>query len=65
MRAYKAADVSGDGTISRSEFPLLLKYIVYFDNVWEKFASLDKDGDHQLNMEEFHQVFCQQLLGFQ
>ena len=55
MIADKAADVSGDGTISRKEFPLLLKYIVYFDNVWEKFASLDKDGDHQLNMEEFHQ----------
>eukprot|EP01043_Picozoa_sp_COSAG02_P015654 COSAG02_NODE_672_length_18655_cov_7.874003_6_plen_2500_part_00 len=55
MRAYKAADLSQDGTITRDEFPLLLKYIVYFDNLWEKFDSIDKDGDHQLNMEEFHQ----------
>lgn len=55
MRAYRAADLQHDGTISRDEFPLLLKYIVYFDKLWEKFDSMDKDGDHQLNLEEFHQ----------
>jgi Ca2+-binding EF-hand superfamily protein len=55
MRAYKAADVNQNGLISRDEFPLLLKYLVYFDNLWEKFAAIDKDGDHQLNVKEFHE----------
>ena len=36
MRAYKAADVDSSGYIGRREFGLLLKYLVYFDQMWDK-----------------------------
>jgi hypothetical protein len=39
-RAYKAADVSGDGFIGRLEFRRLLHYIVYFNNLWHLFAQV-------------------------
>ena len=37
IRAYKAADKSGDGFIERSEFTKLLHFIVYFTNCWRLF----------------------------
>ena len=55
MRAYKAADRSGDGFIGRREFRLLLKYMVYFNNVFHKFAEIDADGDRRLTASEFHE----------
>ena len=42
MRAYKAADKSGDGFIERREFRLLLHYLVYFNNIFHKFEEIDK-----------------------
>ena len=33
MRAYKAADVDGNGFITRKEFRLLLEYLVFFNKV--------------------------------
>lgn len=54
MRAYKAADVDGSGYIGRKEFGLLLKYLVYFNQMWDKFAELDRDGDGRLDVNEFH-----------
>jgi hypothetical protein len=39
MRAYHAADASHDGFIERSEFMKLLKYLVYFNNLWHKFGT--------------------------
>eukprot|EP01051_Picozoa_sp_SAG22_P013693 SAG22_NODE_1562_length_4115_cov_3.076693_3_plen_187_part_01 len=53
MRAYKAADTSGDGFIERREFKKLLHYLVYFNGLWHKFEELDKDGDHRLSLHEF------------
>ena len=53
MRAYKTADVSGDGFIERREFRLLLKYIVYFNELWDKFEEIDSDGDRRLSEDEF------------
>ena len=53
MRAYKAADVSGDGLIGRREFRLLLKYLVYFNDLWDKFEEIDENGDRRLSAEEF------------
>ena len=41
MRAYKAADRNGDGFIKRREFRLLLKYIIYFDEMWDHFEQID------------------------
>lgn len=53
MRAYKAADVNNDGFIRRREFRLLLKYIIYFNGLWEKFDSIDSNHDHRLDLAEF------------
>eukprot|EP01052_Picozoa_sp_SAG31_P003783 SAG31_NODE_149_length_22476_cov_41.827189_10_plen_1989_part_00 len=53
MRAYKAADKSGDGLIERREFDKLLHYMVYFNDLWGKFQLLDKDGDRRLTLDEF------------
>ena len=53
MRAYKAADKGHDGFIQRREFRLLLKYIVYFNKLWDKFEEIDSDGDRRLTLEEF------------
>ena len=53
MRAYKAADKSGDGFIERSEFKKLLHYLVYFGGLWDKFEQIDQDGDRRLSREEF------------
>ena len=53
MAAYKAADRSGDGFVSRSEFGYFLRFIVYYNNLWSIFAALDKDNDHRVSKEEF------------
>jgi Ca2+-binding EF-hand superfamily protein len=53
MRAYKAADRNGDGFIRRREFRLLLKYIIYFNDMWERFDEIDRDHDHRLTLAEF------------
>ena len=47
LRAYKAADRTGDGFITRKEFRLLLQGLRYFHGVWARFASLDADGDRK------------------
>jgi Ca2+-binding EF-hand superfamily protein len=53
MRAYQAADKSGDGLIERREFAQLLHMLVFFNNVWHKFEEIDSDGDSRLDLEEF------------
>ena len=53
MRAYKAADRNGDGFIKRREFRLLLKYIIYFNEMWDHFEQIDVDGDHRMSPSEF------------
>ena len=53
MRAYKAADRDGNGWVGRREFRLLLKYVVYFNNLWHKFEEIDEDGDRRLTEREF------------
>jgi Ca2+-binding EF-hand superfamily protein len=53
MRAYMAADTSGDSFIGRAEFAKLLRYIVYFNNLWEKFEEIDSDHDRRLSADEF------------
>ena len=61
MRAYKAADLSGDGFIGRREFPHLLKYLVYFNNLWKQFDIIDSDHNGRLDVKEMHEA--SQMLG--
>jgi Ca2+-binding EF-hand superfamily protein len=61
MRAYKAADLSGDGYIGRREFPHLLKYLVYFNNLWKQFDIIDSDHNGRLDVKEMHEA--SQMLG--
>ena len=53
MRAYKAADRDGNGFVTRREFKKLLHFLVYFNDLWHTFESIDKDGDRRLTLEEF------------
>jgi Ca2+-binding EF-hand superfamily protein len=53
MRAYKAADRNGDGFIKRREFRLLLRYVMYFNELWHKFEEIDVDDDRRLSLDEF------------
>jgi len=53
MRAYKAADKDNDSRIERREFGTLLRLLVYFNEVWDVFDSLDRDDDHRLGPSEF------------
>ena len=53
IRAYKAADRSGNGLIERREFRLLLQHLVYFNNLHHKFAEIDANHDRRLSLEEF------------
>ena len=48
IRAYKAADRTGDGFITRKEFRLVLQGLRYFNGVWARFESLDSDDDRKL-----------------
>ena len=53
MRAYHAADVTGDGWIGRREFRLLLKYLTYFNDLWHKFEEVDVSHDRRISPDEF------------
>ncbi|KAJ3186089.1 hypothetical protein HDU85_001007 [Gaertneriomyces sp. JEL0708] len=53
MRAYRAADLSNDGFITRSEFGDLLYYLDTLEDVYDLFKDLDKDGDRRLSKDEF------------
>jgi len=56
MRAYKHTDKSGDGFVSRDEFPAFLQFIVYYNNLWSIFSTVDTDGDRRISKEEFASV---------
>jgi hypothetical protein len=46
-RAYKAADVSGNGFVGRQEFGRFLKYLEFFNTNWSKFEQIE--GNVQLS----------------
>jgi Ca2+-binding EF-hand superfamily protein len=53
MAAYKAADRSGNGFVERKEYGYLLRYMVYYNNLWNLFATIDDDGDRRISLDEF------------
>jgi hypothetical protein len=55
MRAYKTADVSGDGLVQRTELNNLLTFIVVYEKLWNLFAHVDTNGDKRLSRDEFMQ----------
>ena len=52
MRAYKAADKSGNGFIGRKEFSYFLKYIVHYNELWRTFQQIDRSNDRRISMQE-------------
>ncbi len=61
MRAYRAAEVNGDGLIGRREFRLLLEYLVFFCQAWQDFEQFDYDDKHTLSKSDF--IACCEQLG--
>eukprot|EP01047_Picozoa_sp_COSAG01_P021514 COSAG01_NODE_1250_length_11058_cov_35.299845_4_plen_428_part_00 len=53
LRAFAAADVDGSGYITRKEFRLLLKYIVFYNKLWAQFREIDANEDGRLDEVEF------------
>ena len=53
MRAYKAADVSGEGFVTRKEFMFFLKFLTYYNNLWADFDAIDTSDDRRITKEEF------------
>lgn len=56
MRAYKASDKNGDGFITKKEFRFFLRYIYYYNDLWQQFAKMDEDADRRLDAEEFQTI---------
>ena len=53
MRAYKAADKSGDGFVTRNEFGYFLRFLQYYNNLWSLFEAIDTTGDRRITEQEF------------
>ena len=53
MRAYKAADLNGNGFLGRREFKFFLTFLVVYTNLFQRFQSMDTNGDRRLSLEEF------------
>jgi hypothetical protein len=48
MRAYRAADTTGDGWISAEDFHSLLRYLAFFHHRWPLFNQLDEEHDGKI-----------------
>ena len=56
MRAYKAADRSGDGFVTRNEFGYFLRYLQYYNNLWSLFVAVDTSGDRRITPDELEKA---------
>ncbi|KAJ9460872.1 Flagellar calcium-binding protein [Diplonema papillatum] len=56
MRAYAAADKSGNGWIGKREFKFFLAYIVRFVELWNTFCEIDTSDDRRISKEELNRV---------
>ncbi|CAF4160168.1 unnamed protein product [Rotaria socialis] len=61
MRAYKAADISGNGLVELKEFAKILELLHYYNKLSEVFEELDTNDDHRISYTEFKRGF--ELLG--
>ena len=53
QHAYDVADADQDGVITRSEFVVLVEYMVYFNNIWHAFDVNNGDGSQEIGVSEF------------
>ena len=53
MRAYHAADASGEGFVTRKEFEFFLRYLTYYNNLWADFDAIDTSDDRRIERHEF------------
>eukprot|EP01111_Echinosteliopsis_oligospora_P005704 TRINITY_DN1926_c0_g1_i2.p1 TRINITY_DN1926_c0_g1~~TRINITY_DN1926_c0_g1_i2.p1 ORF type:complete len:102 (-),score=21.61 TRINITY_DN1926_c0_g1_i2:76-381(-) len=53
MRAYKAADTSGDGFVDYREFKYLVDLLHYFHELSQQFKVLDANHDNRISLAEF------------
>ena len=55
MRAYNAADDRGDGWLGQREFRQLLRYLVYFNQLWDDFEQIDLQDERKITVASFMQ----------
>ncbi|CAF0914762.1 unnamed protein product [Rotaria sp. Silwood1] len=61
MRAYKAADTSGNGFVELKEFEKIVEFLHYYNKLSQAFEELDTNDDHRISFSEFKKGFS--LLG--
>ncbi|CAF3627422.1 unnamed protein product [Rotaria sp. Silwood1] len=61
VRAYKAADTSGNGFVELREFEKIVQLLKQYDEISKIFEELDINDDHRIGFNEFKKGF--QLLG--
>ncbi|CAF1029993.1 unnamed protein product [Adineta steineri] len=61
LRAYKAADTSGNGLVELKEFDKIVQLLKQYDEISKIFEELDTNDDHRINFQEFQKGF--NLLG--
>ena len=53
MRAYRASDANDNGFITESEFTDLLRFLAYYDMLYQEFDAVDTDDDRRMDFAEF------------
>lgn len=57
LRAYKAADATGDGLVQFAEFENLVSYLHTYDEYFRRFQGMDVNGDRRVSLEEFSNAY--------
>eukprot|EP00931_Biecheleriopsis_adriatica_P064109 TRINITY_DN38951_c0_g1_i1.p1 TRINITY_DN38951_c0_g1~~TRINITY_DN38951_c0_g1_i1.p1 ORF type:complete len:450 (+),score=94.54 TRINITY_DN38951_c0_g1_i1:59-1408(+) len=58
MRAYRASDCNKDGFVTKTEFPMFLRNVIYFNKLWNVYDRMDANRDRRLTYSEFEQGFA-------
>ncbi|CAF1355605.1 unnamed protein product [Rotaria sordida] len=58
MRAYKAADTSGNGFVELREFEKIVQLLNHYDKLSQIFKELDTNDDHRISFSEFKRGFA-------